>query len=372
MNHKHKGMHPDIKIAVLRIVIGVILIAILAGLVICNFSDKSEPPQAQITRADSAVEVMVAPAQAPTPPAPEALQQSEPAAVLTEEAEMPSEQKAPYTIVWMSDTQLYSENYPSTFEDMTTWIVQNREALNLQYVIHTGDIVNRRDKPKQWENARNALSVLEGEIPLFTVAGNHDISSGKRIYDEYLPLFGEARLLALSPYNSGSFAGGIGRYDLLEINGDPVILLSVGYRPSSSELDWMNEVLAEHIDRTAILCFHGYLDTDGSFTTDGLKLSSEVVAKNPNVRLVLCGHRHGITHTTAEYDDNGDGSPDRTVYQLLADYQSEGKGGMGYMVLLSFNKESGELDVTAYSPLLDDYNLFDDSPGLETYSLKWR
>ncbi|MEG0767855.1 MAG: hypothetical protein RR482_09075, partial [Clostridia bacterium] len=121
----------------------------------------------------------------------------------------------------------------------------------------------------------------------------------------------------------------------------------------------------------AILCFHGYIDPDGSLTSDGERLYPDVVAANPNVRLVLCGHRHGVNHTTVQFDDNQDGTMDRMVYQFVADYQAEHDGGDGYLCLLQFDTEARTLTVETYSPYLNEYNCYDDGTGLENFTLPW-
>ena len=81
-----------------------------------------------------------------------------------------------------------------------------------------------------------------------------------------------------------------------------------------------------------------------------------VVVPNPNVRLVLCGHSHAVFHNAVMIDDDGDGVPDRKVYQLLANYQEEEKGGLGYLCILTFDPLTDQLAVSTYSPYLDDYN----------------
>jgi len=280
----------------------------------------------------------------------------------------------PVTFAWMSDTQGYSEQYPEIFTAMTKWIVNERDARNIQYVLHTGDVVDNYDDTVQWDNANNALSILNSEVPLLVTAGNHDIDGVNLIYEFYLKFFGEKRFEAL-PSFGGAYQNGRGRYDLINIGEVPTILLSVGYGMGygvdDNAIDWLNEVLQQYSDRFAILCFHSYLDPDGSLTTDGEVLFEEIVKKNQNVGLVLCGHRHGVNHTAVQLDDNLDGTPERTVYQLVADYQDAPKSGGGYLVLLTFDSTERTISVKTYSPYLDDYNCYEDKAELEEFVLPW-
>ena len=294
--------------------------------------------------------------------------QTAPLIPLSPNAEMP------VTFAWMSDTQGYSQGFPEIFKAMTSWIVSERDTLNIQYVLHTGDVVDNYDDTRQWDNANRALSILDGEIPLFVVAGNHDIDGQNQVYDSYLDTLGKKRFENLRSFG-GAYRNGRGRYDLFDIGGVPSILMSVGYGMGygvdDKAIDWMNEVLHEYSDRFAILCFHSYMDPDGSLSTDGEVLFEEVVKKNPNVCLVLCGHRHGVNHTSVQLDDNMDGTPDRTVYQLVADYQDELKSGGGYLVLLTFDSTKRTISVKTYSPYLDDYNCYEDNVGLEEFVFPW-
>lgn len=46
-----------------------------------------------------------------------------------------------FTIAWLSDTQNYHNAYKPIFDGMTQWIADNREALDIRFVFHTGDVV---------------------------------------------------------------------------------------------------------------------------------------------------------------------------------------------------------------------------------------
>ena len=73
----------------------------------------------------------------------------------------------------------------------------------------------------------------------------------------------------------------------------------------------------------------------------------------------LSGHYHEAQTLVDEIDDNGDGTADRKVYQLLADYQAGPEGGQGYMRLLHFDQDQDRIIVNTYSPYMNDYNFYD-------------
>ncbi|SFL80624.1 hypothetical protein SAMN04487943_10477 [Gracilibacillus orientalis] len=136
-------------------------------------------------------------------------------------------------------------------------------------------------------------------------------------------------------------------------------MVYLGWGIDDEGIAWMNEVLSQHPDRTAILTFHEYLQATGTRHPLGEKLYQEVVLPNENVVAVLSGHYHEAQTLVDEIDDDGDGNPDRTVYQMLSDYQAGPEGGQGYMRLLHFDTENNRIFVNTYSPYMDDYNYYD-------------
>lgn len=97
--------------------------------------------------------------------------------------------KENFSIIIIPDTQYYSENFPFIFNVQTQWIVDNRDAWNIVYVAHTGDIVNNPSSIPQWRNANRAMSILEDAvserfpngIPYGVVPGNHDLLKKEKI-----------------------------------------------------------------------------------------------------------------------------------------------------------------------------------------------
>lgn len=142
----------------------------------------------------------------------------------------------------------------------------------------------------------------------------------------------------------------------------------MGYGTGDEGIAWTNSLLAQYPDRYAILGVHSYMHETGVLTTLGKGIYQQIVVPNPNVRLVVCGHHHAAGRKATELDDDGDGKPDRTVYQMLADYQDAGQGGGGFMRLLTFDKAANRLRVRTYSPYLDKTSFYED-PDIDTFDL---
>jgi len=276
-----------------------------------------------------------------------------------------------YSFVWMSDTQYYSESYPHIYNDQVNWIAENKDKYNIDYVIHTGDLVNFSDQPYQWEVADKAMQVLDDAgIPYGVLAGNHDVEQKSNDYTEYYKYFGEDRF-ADKPWYGGSYKNNRGHYDLISSNGNDYIMVYLGWGIEEEGIAWADAVLKAHPDRKAILNFHEYLLSSGNRHPVGEQLYQELVLDNPNVFAVLCGHYHAADMLVDEIDDDGDGVTDRKVYQMLADYQAGPEGGQGYMRILLFDAETDQIKVKTYSPYMDDYNYYDEDefPGVDEFSI---
>ena len=264
-----------------------------------------------------------------------------------------------YTFVWMSDTQYYAESYPHIFERQTNWIAEKQEELKIDYVFHTGDLVDNFDQISEWNYADEYMGVLdENNIPYGVLAGNHDVDQLSNDYTEYYKYFGEDRFEDKSYYGE-SYKNNRGHYDLISSNGNDFIMVYMGWGVQDEDLEWMNDILSQYPDRKAILSFHEYLLVSGNRSPLGNDIFEKVVETNENVIAVLSGHYHDSETLVSEIDDDGDGVADREVYQMLGDYQGGPEGGQGYMKLLHFDQDNNRIIVNTYSPYLDDYNFYD-------------
>lgn len=267
-----------------------------------------------------------------------------------------------FTLGWESDTQYYNETWYDHQLAIHDYFLDRREALNLAYVFHTGDIVDEWDKPEQWERADAAYRMLdEAGMPYGVLAGNHDVGGAREDYGAYAEHFGEERFAGNAWYGE-SYEDNRGHYDLITVGGVDFLMLYMGWGPDDEAIAWMNEVLAAHPERTAVLNLHEYMLTTGGLGPVPQQIYDEVVATNPNVSMVFSGHYHDAFTRVDAFDDDGDGVEDRTVTQVLFDYQGLAEGGSGYLRLLHFDHEGRRMLARTYSPSLQDYNA--DDPGL--------
>lgn len=270
-----------------------------------------------------------------------------------------------FTLGWESDTQYYNETFYEHQLNIHRYFLNRRDDLNLQYVFHTGDIVDESDKQYQWENADAAYRQLDqAGLPYGVLAGNHDVGHKTGDYGAFSNWFGAGRFNQ-NPWYGGTYQDNRGHYDLITAGGIDFIMLYMGWGPADKEIDWMNSVLEKYPERTAVLNLHEYLLTTGGLGPVPQRIQNEVVAANPNVAMVFSGHYHDAYTRVDEFDDDGDGTTDRKVHQILFDYQGLPEGGQGFLRLLHFDNAAGDVTARTYSPSLDQYNSND--PSLEPH-----
>ena len=258
---------------------------------------------------------------------------------------METPEPTPFSIVWISDTQSMAYcHYTDALESMGRWIVDEREEQNILYVVQTGDAVENGFSDWQWKNYDTCYDQFKGVLPYFGIAGNHETGMKRHSYEGYL-----ARPNVSSIPRRNSFERGRAAYATFRAGGTDFLILGAGWDSELMAVDWMNDVLKTHPNFVAILLFHGYIQTNGTYTVVGKKMFEQVVKPNPNVRLVLCGHVLGTSVRFEDVDDNGDGAADRRVTALMYNYQDAGMD-CGQLRLLTFSPVQRSLRVLTYSP----------------------
>ena len=270
-------------------------------------------------------------------------------------AELPDPSTYDGAIAWLPDTQYYSESNPEHFEAQTQWIADNAEQRKIAYTTHTGDIVDKAGIEKQWKNADAAMRNLDDAgQPYGVVEGNHD----RGALDKYHDYFGDERF-ADQPTRGGSHEDNRQSYDLVDVGGKQVMMLNLTWDMDEDDFAWAKQALEEHPDTPAIISVHAYLNTDGSYGEQGQEIFDKIVEPHNNVKAVLGGHYHGVSHNVK---DVGGG---RHVTEILADYQSADEGGLGYMRMLQFDVDANKMIVDTYSPSQDDSNYFEEGDDFE-------
>ncbi|HIC83124.1 MAG TPA: T9SS type A sorting domain-containing protein, partial [Candidatus Marinimicrobia bacterium] len=276
-----------------------------------------------------------------------------------------------FTIISLPDTQYYTDirygGTPAHFTAQTQWIADNKDSLNIVFVAHLGDVVQKGNtKEIPWLYADYSMSIIEDSlitnledgIPYGIAVGNHDQGVGvgsvgepgeTELYNQY---FGENRFLGRSYYGGHYGTKNDQHYVLFSASGYDFIAIFFEYNtdPDESVLIWADSLLNTYSTRRAIIVSHYIIDAgiQGNRGTQGQAIY-ERLNDNPNMFLMLCGHKsaEGIRQDSTI---NGN-----IVYTLLSDYQYYPNGGNGFLRIMEFSPINNTIQVKTYSPTLNQY-----------------
>lgn len=286
---------------------------------------------------------------------------------------------ADWTLIVLPDTQYLAASYPEIFEEQTRWIVEQKEALNIQLVVHVGDIVDD-NMDGQWAAAHAALTRLDGVVPYVLAPGNHDLGPGGSAADRstlmnaYFPL----EKFAVLPSYGGAFEADRveNTYHLVPTPTGPWLVLALEFGPRDPVVAWAREVVRAYPEMPCLVVTHAYLYSDDTrydwarygaaqlwspYTygvasdpegvNDAEEMFQGFIADSSNVRLVVSGHvlNDGVGQLTSERADG------EVVHQLLANFQFETLGGAGFLRVMTFSADGRRVDVRTYSPYLDEH-----------------
>jgi hypothetical protein len=291
-----------------------------------------------------------------------------------------------FSIIILPDTQHYSSRYPDILYKQMDWIVNNKTPLNIQYVVHMGDITNN-NKEYAWVVASSSFRILEkAGIPYSIVCGDNDIKNPDYNYydgirhtellNRYFPV---SRFDRPGSWWSGGFfeQGKIDNYYcLFKYQDFKFMIMNLEIAPRSAAIKWAGNIISKHDSVKVIIVTHDYLDKHGkrlddlkSFGLDGrdsadkLKgnnadgLFEKLVKRYPNIFMVLCGHKEGTFEKTVKIKDTLDPEKIRTVFEILSDFQNEKlkgtdeKSGKGLLRVLKFFPEKNEIVISTVSAL---------------------
>ncbi|WP_234047305.1 Ig-like domain-containing protein [Luteolibacter pohnpeiensis] len=288
-----------------------------------------------------------------------------------------------FSVIALPDTQFYSENKngdrAAIFSAQTDWIVAERDALNIGFVLHLGDVSQNGDRvdtaPEQWKNASDAMYRLEDPdtternegVPYVMAVGNHDqtpIGDADGTTIGFNTWFGVHPETHINHFAGKSYYGGTSEpstadnnFCLFTAGGMDFIVISLEYdtTPDAADLQWADDLLKAYPGRRGIVITHHLVNTGNpaAFSPLGAAIY-EKLKSNPNLILMHGGHVDGEGQRTDYYEG-------RAIHSLLADYQGRTNGGDGWLRIMKFRPLLNRIDVQTYSPSLDRYETDEDS-----------
>ena len=233
-----------------------------------------------------------------------------------------------FTFAVMPDTQLeVIRASDRRLWDRSVWLVENQERLNLAFVAHIGDIVDK-DNPThdQYKRARQGLRPLDAAgIPYTLAVGNHDTAS--TCTDAVVTCSGPAAVKGLRDtssfnkfFNTDDYTGFKGQFEkgkvdnvyaTYEAGGAEWLVLTLEFWPRTEVVRWANEVVSDHPDANVVVVTHHYLTSTGDLARNNAGSGSHsaqylfdnLIRKHPNIKIVLSGHTGAAAQRVDEGDD---------------------------------------------------------------------
>ena len=296
-----------------------------------------------------------------------------------------------WSMIIVPDTQTYIQKNVNhgILHMMFSWISFNKELLNIQQVLFTGDLVNDNDRPKpmpghielfgseQWEAFSDLMKLLDGQVPYALSTGNHDYDYSRRTnmanthLDRYFPIDRnpltrrQLRECYRDKNKETSLENAVYEFTAPAPDKRKFLVISLRFDPKDEHLQWAKSIVdrPEYAEHFVILLTHYYLYRDGSLPTKGsvdgnggAAIYEKLVKPAKNIRLVVCGHccipnqwDAGVQFVMTE---NASG---KKVAQMMFNTQAigggyAGSGGDGWLRILEFMPDRKTIKARTFSP----------------------
>ncbi|WP_372983767.1 LamG-like jellyroll fold domain-containing protein [Microbacterium sp.] len=270
-----------------------------------------------------------------------------------------------FTFAVLPDTQFYSRysvdqfvpRYGTDpFSVQTTWLTEHADELNIPFVAHLGDVVDRANVQTEWEAADRAMQSLDdADLPYSILPGNHDVlDAGKQdnqldaANEPFNRWFGAARAAEQVTF-VGADPTGLSQAHIFEAEGQQFMSLAISWNSSDATLAWAQGVLDAHPTVPVILTSHALINIGPDQvspveTADSQRMWDVLIRGNDQIFMTLNGHFHGATRQVKQNDFGHD------VHQILMDYQMAYEGGNGYLGLFEFDLTNNTISLETGSP----------------------
>jgi hypothetical protein len=276
-----------------------------------------------------------------------------------------------WSMVFLPDTQIYTQQAAPIFHAQTQWIVDNKVSRNIQIVLHGGDITNL-NTPQQWQIARDAYSTLDGVVPYQLVYGNHDMYPHPPSSRESV-LLNDYFSLADNPLNSivtemvpGDLSNTYSKFTAPD--GREMLTFALEHQPEIETLAWAGGIAEDNLDHTAIVLLHDNLGESENVTENGDpipgrdyygdNLWDRLSGQHENIEMVLNGHQLDGDDTDpygpiTAVRQQSVGIHGNKVHEIVFNSQEQPLGGNGYLRIYEFLNDGQTVQVRTYSPTMN-------------------
>ena len=281
-----------------------------------------------------------------------------------------------YSFAIVGDTQTVNDQNPELLKNIYQWILNNKDSMNIQYVIGLGDITeygvdvghtnyDESRANQQWTDAKAAITMMDGQLPYSLIRGDgHD---GIELFNQYFADH-EGYTTNISGYYEEGRIDNV--YHTFKVGDVDYMLLCLDHGTKDDVLVWANDVVAAHPNHRVIVTTHQYMKGNGSLSVSGETgnataynpdnnaadgLWDKFLSKHANICMVMCGHSEADdVVVTKQMGDHGN-----EVTQILVNPQvMDGEyyhGSKGMVAMLHFSADGERVQVQYYSTIKDTY-----------------
>ena len=274
-----------------------------------------------------------------------------------------------FTLAQIPDTQneVVADGNP-LMPSRYQWLVDNRDALNLRFMVHSGDVVNWGVvDPIQFTRASAATDILDASgIPYAYAIGNHDtaavtVGGSAGPGNVFVNLRNTTAFNQTFPVSRFKNVAGVfeaGKVDNMfqTFSAGNVDWLVITHEmwPRQSVVDWMKQVAEAHPNHNIIVNTHAYVNQSGQFQTTGIygdltaqQVWDQFISQYPNIKFVLSAHYgSNSTQVGASYTQRT-GVHGNTVLQIMTAYHSNYQN---HVRLLRIDTAGGSVSSTVFVP----------------------
>ncbi len=272
-----------------------------------------------------------------------------------------------YTFIIVPDIQIMTHFNNARINNMTQWMVNNKQRLNIEFVVFVGDLADTGKNLAEYQAAKTAMDKLNNQVPYCFVPGNHDYVdnfSGLRnteYFNQYFPYSVHSTLPGFGGlYEAGKMENNY--YTFETASGVKYLVLNFEFRTRRSVLRWAGRVIEQHPEHRVILNRHDNLMPNADFeqiirtpaydVTNSQQMYDMLGAKYSNIFLNVGGH-HPSDDIERKLDIGENGNK---VLSLLVDGQGtkyKGSTGQDMCLLVHVNEAKKTMNFVYYSPEQD-------------------
>lgn len=278
-----------------------------------------------------------------------------------------------FSVIIIPDTQDLAEEHADIYNKMSNWIVENRSPLNLQCVLHLGDVVNDINSENEVRHAKEALEKIdEANIPMLIAIGNHDYDNlladnrNAALFNEHFGLHRfENKGWAIGMFEENKVEN---MYMTMTINQRKFLFVTLEFGPRDEVIEWFDKIVSQHEDHNVILITHSYMFINGKRTSihdhlhpktyvgtadgnTGDELWEKSIKHHHNMKAIFSGH-HVPGNISYRVDLGEKGNP---IFQSFQNWQMEPLGGEGRIRVFTINPNENTISLNVYNPLQEKF-----------------